>query len=281
MDNRLSLEGIVTGMIIKHEPPKILYWDVEVALKVGYFYNQWNTNIPHTHIKHHSFLLSVAWMWESDQKIHSVSLLDDKRRFKHNFRDDTFVVKTMRDEINKADAIVAHNGDKFDTKELNGRLAKHGLKPTNNPIQLDTLKMAKAHFRYSGGNSLANLCEYHDLDAVKGSCSIDTWIAAAEGDANAIEEVRIYNMGDIPPLRELYLIQRPFAPAKLNQNLFTVDDVCPACGTKSWKKNGTLTEALEDTLVHRTRITARQKWSCKGCGYSIIDKHTMKSVRLR
>jgi len=260
--------------------PKVLYWDVEVALKVGYFYNQWNTNIPASHIKHHSFLLSVAWMWEIDQKIHSVSLLDDPKRFKRDFRDDKFLARTMRDEINKADATVAHNGDRFDILELNGRLAKHGLKPTNNPIQLDTLKMAKAHFRYSGGNSLMNLCEFHDLDAVKGSCSIETWIAACEGDADAIKTVRIYNEGDIPPLRELYLIQRPFAPAKLNQNLFTTDDVCPACGTTSWKKNGTQPE-IEENTIYRTRITARQKWACKQCGYSIVDKHTMKSVRLR
>jgi len=268
--------------MIESQPPKVLYWDVEVALKVGYFYDQWNTNIPYTRIKHHSFLFSGAWMWEHELgNIHTVSLLDDPKRFKLDFRDDKFVARTLRDEINKADAIVAHNGDKFDVKELNSRLAKHGLKPTNNPIQLDTLKMAKQHFRYSGGNSLANLCEFFCLDEIKGKITEKTWIAAAEGDAKAIKEVVKYNKGDIPPLRDIYLIQRPFAPCKLNQNLFTVDDVCPACGTKSWCKNGTLTEAKEDMLVHRTRITARQKWQCKGCGYSIIDKHTMKSVNLR
>lgn len=267
--------------MVDTEPPRILYWDVEVALKLGYFYDQWNTNIPASRIKHHSFLLSAAWMWESEQpKVHSVSLLDDAHRFKRDFRDDKYVAKIMRDVINKADAIVAHNGDKFDVKELNGRLAKHGLKPTNNPIQIDTLKMAKQHFRYSGGNSLANLCEFFDLDTVKSKITDETWMAAAEGDAKAIQTVVDYNRDDVPPLRGIYLIQRPFAPAKLNQNLFTVDDVCPACGTKSWKKNGTQPE-IEENTIYRTRITARQKWACKACGYSIVDKHTMKSVRLR
>lgn len=262
------------------DTPKILYWDVEVALKLGYFYNQWNTNIPYSRIKHHSFLLSVAWMWEHEPgRVHSVSLLDDSKRFKRDFRDDTFVARTIRDEINKADAIVAHNGDGFDVKELNSRLAKHGMKPTNTPIQIDTLKMAKTHFRYSGGNSLANLCEFFELDASKSSITESTWIAAAEGCPDAIEFVENYNRDDVPPLRAIYLIQRPFGPAKLNQNLFTKDDVCPACGTKNWKKNGTQKEIEED--YHRTRITARQKWACKQCGYSIVDKHTVKSVKLR
>lgn len=256
--------------------PKLLYWDVEVALKLGYFYDQWNTNIPASRIKHHSFMLSAAWMWEHELgTVHSVSLLDDPDRFDKDFRDDSFVARTMRDVINKADAIVAHNGDKFDVKELNGRLAKHRLKPTSQPIQIDTLKMAKTHFRYSGGNSLANLCEFFDLDVQKGKITDETWIAAAEGKPWAIELVQEYNEGDLPPLHEIYMIQRPFAPAKLNRNLFTVDDVCPACGIQHWHKNGT------QPLFHRTRITSKQKWKCSGCGYSIVDKKALKSVRLR
>ena len=258
------------------DSPRVLYWDVEVSLKLGYFYDQWNTNIPHHKIKHHSFLISAAWAWESDpEKVSSVSLLDDKPRFNRDPRDDYFVVKTIRDVINKADAIVAHNGDGFDVKELNSRLAQHGLKPTNKPIQIDTLKMAKTHFRYSGGNSLANLCKFFKLDTLKGSINDEVWIAAAEGCPDAIAEVQLYNESDVPPLRSIYLIQRPFSPAKLNQNLFSKEDICPACGTVDWKKNGT------QPGYSLTRITSRQKWACNKCGYSIVDKHTLKSVRLR
>lgn len=268
-------------MIAEDTVPKVLYWDVEIALKVGYFYGQWNTNIPHHKIKHHSFMLSCAWMWEHDfGNVMGVSLLDNQRRFKKNFRDDYHVAKTMRDVINKADAIVAHNGDKFDVKELNARLAKHGLKPTRSPIQIDTLKTAKQFFRYSGGNSLANLCAFFELDNIKSKITDETWIAACEGDPVAIQLVQDYNLDDVPPLRELYLIQRPFAPAKLNQNLFTNDDVCPSCGSKDWKKNGTQPE-IEELSHYRTRITARQKWACNKCGYSIVDKKTVKSARLR
>ena len=266
--------------IIEDQAPRLLYWDVEVALKLGYFYDQWNTNIPHTRIKHHSFMLSAAWMWEHDLIIHSVSLLDDPKRFKRNFRDDSFVARTMRDVINKADGIVAHNGDKFDVKELNGRLAKHRLKPTTQPIQIDTLKMAKTHFRYSGGNSLANLCTFFELPSPKSKITDEVWIGACEGDTDALKFVESYNRDDLPPLREIYLIQRPFTPAKLNHNLFTQEDVCPCCGKDVWKKNGTQ-PGVEDIGMYRTRITARQKWRCKECGYNMVDKKTLESVRLR
>jgi len=184
-------------------------------------------------------LISAAWQWYGQKKVHAVSLLDDKERFKKDFRDDYHVAKTIKEQVDKADAIVAFNGDRFDVKELNYALVKHGLGATSNPIQIDPFKIAKSKFRFKGGNSLRNLCEVLGVKEQKGHVDDETWIAAAEGCPKAIKKVVTYNKGDIPTLRAVYNILKPYAPAKLNMNHFVYDaDVCPSCGSAELRTDG-------------------------------------------
>lgn len=243
--------------------PKILFYDLEIALKVGYFYDQWKTNIPHTRIKHHSFIISAAWQWGHEDEVHSISVLDSKARFKKNHRDDYSVVKKLCSIMNEADGAVAHNGDRFDMKELNASIVRHGLTPVHSVTQIDTLKIARSKFKFSGGNSLANLCSFLEIPAEKAKIEEAEWIAACEGDRDAIEKIVKYNKNDIACLKQVYDKLNPFVPAKVNMNLFIRGPhgeelaLCPRCGSanmilKKWHKlaSGSM----------------RKETQCKDCG---------------
>lgn len=252
--------------------PRILLYDVEMSYSVAYHYDQWGVNIPHTHIKHPQFMISAAWKWYGQKKIHTVSVLDDKKRFKKNFRDDYHVINTLREEILDADATVAFNGDRFDTKELNTGMVKHGLKPLHNYIQIDPLKIAKSKFRFKGGNSLDNLCKALDVGVQKGKIDNKTWFAATEGCEKAINKVVRYNKGDIPTMEAVWEKIRPYAPSKLNMNLFVNANVCSNCASPNLQ------------LAKRRKCaksTIRYQYQCQDCGTYTTTGKAIKTTELR
>ena len=95
--------------------PKILFWDLETSYMVVHTFGLFNQNISYDNIIEDSYIICGAWAGEKG-KAKCVSVLDDKQRFKEDNKDDYYVVKQLRDEIEAADIIVAHNGDKFDWK---------------------------------------------------------------------------------------------------------------------------------------------------------------------
>lgn len=250
---------------------RLLFWDVEVALQVGYFYDQWNTNIPAHKIKHRGYLLCAAWQWYGEDKIHTVSLLDDKKRFKKNFRDDYIVAKTISEVINEADAICAFNGDYFDVKELNSSLVLHDLRPLRQVVQIDPYKIAKKYFRFKGGNSLRNLCEIFKIKHEKLKVDDETWMAAADGDVRAHKIVRERCESDIPTMIGVYEKLKPFAKAPIDLNHFiTEHEVCPSCGHPDFVRDGSKYSAAGK----------RQQFRCRGCNHVWTSRNLIKAVKL-
>lgn len=255
--------------------PKILLYDVEMSLNVSYHYDQWKINIPWQNIKHRQFMICASWQWYGQKAITSVSVLDNKSRFRKDHRDDYHVIKALAAAVDQANATVAYNGARFDEKELNTGVVKHGLPPLSDHAVLDPYQMARSRFRFKGGNSLANLCDFFDVAERKGKVELEDWIAATEGDPKAIRRVIAYNRDDIPPMAAIWTKLRPFVPAKINMNHFVDEDVsggvCPACASASIVKNG----------VKYTRVTSRQQWQCKDCRHQFLGKKAISTVDLR
>jgi hypothetical protein len=248
---------------------KLLFLDIEVALQVGYFYDQWNTNIPAHKIKHRGFMICAAWKWLGNDKIHTVSILDDEKRFKKNHRDDYIVAKKLSEQINEADAICAYNGDNFDVRELNASLVLHGLPPLRQVVQIDPYKIAKKHFRFKGGNSLRNLCDLFDVKEKKLHVDDDIWIGAADGNIKDIKTVVSRCKSDIPTMIAVYDKLKPYAPAKIDYNHFIPEaDVCPSCGHPEFKRDGCKYSAAGK----------RQQFRCRKCNHVWISRNLMKVV---
>src|SRR5690554_3658658 len=108
--------------------PKILIWDVETSEIISAHYGLWGINIRPDRVLHDWFLFCAAWKWYGEKKVHTVSLLDDMKRFNKNrydirdmHIDDYHVVKVLHEVLSEADVLVHHNGDKFDLKKFNAR----------------------------------------------------------------------------------------------------------------------------------------------------------------
>lgn len=241
---------------MKKNEPKILLWDVENTHNIVATFGMWNVNIPHKCILQEWFMLCASWKWLGDKKVGHVSLLDDPVRFKADHTDDYYVIARLHEVLSEADAIIAHNGDQFDIKKFNARAIKHGLEPVPPMIQIDTLKIAKAKFKFNF-NKLDYLGDYLGV-GVKIKTDIELWLDCLAGKRKAIKEMVAYNIEDVNVLERVYNKLRPYVDAKLNRNHFNVGEkpVCPSCGEASLHKRG----------FRLTRAAKHQRFQCTECG---------------
>jgi uncharacterized protein YprB with RNaseH-like and TPR domain len=92
--------------------------------------------------------------------------------------------------------VLTHNGPKYDLPFLSGSLIRAGLKPLPRLLVTDTY----AHLPKRGAAfsaSLGNMTKRFNVKAQKGAMSEYEWDLAYQGDPDALEKLRKYNIGDV------------------------------------------------------------------------------------
>lgn len=233
---------------------KIVLWDIETSGITVSTWNLYPESIPHSNILQDWYIICACWKELDKDRIKSVSVLDDEKRFKKDSRDDYYVIKTLREMLEDANVIIGHNTDKFDMKMFNSRLIYHKLPPLPKILSIDTLKEVKKIARFTS-NRLDFLGDKLGSGG-KLKTSPGLWLRACNGDKAAIREMVTYNKVDVKVLEELYLRIRgymkshPNIAEPLTQN-------CPKCDSDNVRK-------------HKPRISATgiryQQYQCNNCG---------------
>ena len=252
--------------------PNILYLDSENAPNIAAVWGIHDQRISYKDIVHEWFLLSGQYSWNDSKKVNTVSILDDPKRFKKNFRDDYHVVKTLRDVISEADIVVGHNVKGHDLKKIQAKIIEYKLPPLKMPLIVDTYTWSKT-FGFTS-RKLGDLCSKLDLTQ-KLSHAPGMFLLAAMGDADAIRKIVKYGIGDVPTVRELYYRLRPYAPAHPNMNLWRGNGVecCPHCSSTEFKKDGN----------RYTTVGTFQSFKCldSNCGKYFQSGKSTKRVKMR
>jgi len=239
-----------------NKKPKILLYDIETSLSVVATFSLFNQYIGHENILQDWNILSAAWKWLGEKRVHSIHVWDD-------VENDKEVVKALAAAISEADIIVGHNSAKFDLKKLNTRLLYHRLPPLDKRVlQIDTLKAARKHFAFTS-NRLDYLGEYLGIGGKKPTPN-GLWRDILKGNKRKIMEMVAYNKHDVSPLLEgVYTAMRPYIDHP-NMGGFFDDgrEHCPNCGSdKIHKHDKRPTKA--GALNQRYRCTECASISCK------------------
>lgn len=232
--------------------PRILLWDVETSLNVVAVFQLKQDYIQPESIISERHLICAAWKWLDEKKVHTVSLLDDEKRFAKDIHDDRVVCEKLHEVLSSADVIVAHNGDKFDIRFVEARMLIHGLPPLPPIVKLDTMKIAKRRFLFNA-NKLDYLGKILGVGRKKPTAH-GLWMKVLFGDAEAIKAMVAYNKGDVQLLERVFLKLRPFMPNYLSRELFGLEG-CPRCGSKKIQRRG----------VSRNATRVYQRFQCQGC----------------
>ena len=249
--------------------PKVLIFDIETSPMLAYVWGFYKQFISPSQVVQPTEMLCYSAKWLGEKTVFFDSQqgeADDKR-----------VCETMIDLFDKADIVVAHNGQGFDEKVLRARWLHHGFVPPRPYKSVDTLKIAKT--LRTGCNKLDYLAQYLGVGRKMEHEGFALWTKCLAGDRKAWQRMEAYNIQDVLILEDVYLKMRAWDKRHPNIALYYPDDKerCTVCGSTTMK---TLTKKA------MTAVSIFASYRCNSCGHIMRDgtrekiyKHVMRNAQ--
>jgi len=250
---------------------KRLFFDIETSFNVGIFWRAgYNQTIRPEDIIHERAIICVCWKWEEEDEVNELHW--------DNKQSDKKLLEKFIQEINKADEIVAHNGDRFDLKWLRTRCLFHRLPMFPSYQTIDTLKIAKKQFNFNS-NKLDYIAKFLGLEGKLEHKGLSMWKKIVfEKDTEALNTMIDYCKKDVLVLEEVYNTIKNYSTPKVNYAVLRGGDKyeCPECSGTHVSVNKTYTTSM-GTIKHSMRCLNRK---C-GTAYNINNKTYMELLKFR
>lgn len=214
---------------------RVLLVDIETSPNLGYVWGKWEQDVIDFHQEW--FMLCFAYKWLGEKRTRSVAL-PDFNGYKKDKMNDKKLLFCLRAILDKADFVIAHNGDKFDFTKINTRLVFHGFTPPAPFQTVDTCKVARAKFGFNS-NKLDDIGRYLNLGRKIHHIGFPMWLGCMSGDEASWKMMRKYNEKDVDLLELVYMKLRPWMTNHPNFNVITGElDACPRCRFPKLMKRG-------------------------------------------
>jgi predicted RNA-binding Zn-ribbon protein involved in translation (DUF1610 family) len=252
---------------------RVLFIDIETSPVIAYVWGSrmYNVDVTPDKVVEDSYLLSFAAKWIDSKEI----IYDDQSSARFLY-DDSRLLKEIRKLLDKADIVVAQNGQAFDIPYIRSRMACAGIPPPSPFRQVDTYREAKKHFGFTF-NKLEFLAEALHCPVKKSLHKefpgMELWRECLARNKRAWRVMKGYNIDDVRALEEVYLKLRPWIEGHPNIGVYVDSDepVCPRCGGDVMKRG-----------YRATQMGIYHNYHCKKCfGYSrgktsILEKKRSK-----
>lgn len=208
-------------------------------------------------------IISIAWKW-SDEKRAYCKALPDYSGYRVGHEDDRKLLIEFCKVAEEADVFIYQNGDKFDLRYINARLAFHRLPPLQPRQTIDTLKIFRKYFLFPA-NNLDEVCAYLKIGRKTRMDKTD-WEDIVKLDVP--EEIRMrkwrkmkqYNPQDVILTEDVCKVVLPYTHNAIpNYNVYEktiLHCTNPHCGSSKVIKRGT----------RRTATGEIQAYQCTVCG---------------
>lgn len=226
---------------------RVLLLDIESSPILGYVWRKWQTDVLHVVEDWKLLMVGYKWLHEKDARVLSGRFLTELE-----------LCAETHKLLDKADIVVAHNGDSFDVKKLQAKFAEYHFSPPSPFKTVDTCRIAKNHFGFSSN-------KLDDLGVVLGKGrKVDTggfrlWLDVMGGDKSAWKHMEDYCKRDVVLLERIYHELKPWTPRHPNMAVYnnSGDMVCSCCGGS---------EVEETVNKYYTNSSAYRKYRCLSCG---------------
>ncbi len=221
--------------------PKLLFLDIETS---PYLIRSWGTyETDALEILEEVKVISFSYRWLGGR---TVTWSGDQHTEEQLLRHIGAVMEG-------ADAIVAHNGEQFDMRVIRGRMLKYGMLPPKPVKIIDTLKIARKHFKLPS-NRLDALGAYLGVGRKLVHTGYNLWKGVLAGDKKAWKMMRRYNAQDVELLYRVYMKLRNWTGDQTYQ--LYPHGYCGACGSGALQARGT----------YRTKTLTKARLCCTKCG---------------
>lgn len=247
---------------LKMKKPRILVYDIETSpvrawtFRVGY-----DIDIEYDQVVDGDRfnIICIGWKWLDDKKVHCLDWGCRKQ-------DSEQMISKFTKIIEKADLAIAHNGDKFDLRQINTQRLIAKKPPISWPTTEDTLKQFKKHFYFPSYklDYIAKLL----LGEGKGKMVFKDWKDIVQyKDPDALEKMIKYCKRDVSITARCFKRAMAFFKPKIHAGIVKDNDkeTCPRCGGKGSRSKG-----------HMFTLAAKyRKRQCKSCF------HIFRGARLK
>lgn len=252
--------------------PKIVTIDIETSALECWTWGLFDQNIGLDMVKTEWSILSYAAKPYGSNR---VLYKDTGGRGKRHVRNDKELLKSLWKILDDADIVIAQNGKKFDLRKINSRMAMYNIPPYSPVRMIDTLEVAKRHFKFTS-NKLAWLSQFltdSPKDKHKDYHGFELWKACLNDDPKAWRSMKKYNKQDVIATEKVYNRLRPWITSHPNMAMYTDGKVpvCPKCGSTHINKRGFVT----------TNSTHYQRYQCASCKGWSRSKQLLTSTSKR
>lgn len=234
--------------------PAIALLDIETAPINGLSWGLRETDV--IHVLRDTYLLCFAYKWLGEKKVHTKALCDFPS-YKRNKHSDKPLAMALWDVFDQADIIIAHNGDNFDIKKTQARFLVHGLKRPTPSKTIDTLKIARANFKFDS-NKLDNIAGYLGIGHKLPHTGKHLWVGCMNGDPESWKMMKAYNAHDVVLLEGVYEQLKPWAKTHPILTALAPQKVtaCPTCLSHNVQRRG----------WNIARVKKTPRFQCQSCG---------------
>ena len=259
---------------IRSRTKKVMFLDIETSLLDAKVFRTGKQNINADQLTSQTRVLTIAGgslydlitkkekgMWSCSNHRSST--------FKKNPLDDTQILATVWDVLDKADVIIAHNAT-FDKGWLLGRFLELGWRLPSRfylfctyrnltPFNLTSKKLAELSATLVGTKKIKT--------------DFSLWLRCGDGDKSAFEEMESYNLGDVyDTLFKVFLRTAYYNPIK------AVDFTNPNTEDPNCKVDGSL---LEDDGYYKNRSNGLEYYLYINpkTGVQYIDRYNVRSKK--
>lgn len=214
---------------------KILIYDIETAPNLGYIWGKYEQDV----IRYESewYIMCFAYKWLGERSTHVIALPDFPKFYSKYPENDLGVVKELHRLFSEADVVIAHNGNSFDQKKSQARMAYHGFKPPEPYRQIDTKLVSRKYFSFNS-NKLDDLGELLGCGRKIQTGGFDLWYGCMRGDKKSWNKMKRYNKQDVVLLEKIYLKLLPWINNHPAMNVLGELDSCPKCGHGPMQRRG-------------------------------------------
>lgn len=232
---------------------KRLFFDIETSPMIGWFWRTGKQYVDARQIQKHKRIICISYKWQYEDKVHTLKW--------SNKQSDRSIVKKFIKILGEADEIVAHNGDRFDIKEIRTRAIKEGVLMFPKYRTFDTLKKARKYFNFNS-NRLDYLGEVLKVGRKLDHEGIDLWLSVLDDDKDALQRMIDYCEQDVILLEDVFHALSPYIDHNTNHSVQNNKGKanCPNCASEKVKLSHTDTTPMGYIKRHMKCGTCRKQY---------------------
>ena len=239
--------------------PRILVYDIETSpVRAWTFQIGREINIDYDQIidGDRFDIICIGWKWLDEKEVHCLDWGCKKQ-------DSEPMISEFTKVIEQADLAIAHNGDKFDLRQINTQRLISKKPPIAWPATEDTLKQFRKHF-YLPSYKLDFIAKLL-LGEGKGKMVFKDWKDIVQNkDPEALAKMIKYCKRDVSITARCFKRAMAFFTPKIHAGVVLSKgrDSCPRCGSKESGSKG----------VRYTTVGKFSRRQCKKCGTTYRGK---------